>query len=169
MALFDLLEKVDFPIVLDADALNILSKNQDQLKNIPANSILTPHPKEFERLFGKTTNDFARNELQIAKAKALNCIILLKGANTAIAFPDGTCYFNSTGNPGMATGGSGDVLTGILTGLLAQGYTPKSASLLGVYLHGLAGDLAAKDKGQESLIAGDLVGYIGAAYLDLKR
>ena len=168
-ALFDLLEKVDFPIVLDADALNILSKNQDQLKNIPANSILTPHPKEFERLFGKTTNDFARNELQIAKAKALNCIILLKGANTAIAFPDGTCYFNSTGNPGMATGGSGDVLTGILTGLLAQGYTPKSASLLGVYLHGLAGDLAAKDKGQESLIAGDLVGYIGAAYLDLKR
>jgi len=168
-ALFDLLEKVNYPMILDADALNILSNNQDQLKNIPTNSILTPHPKEFERLFGKTTNDFARNELQLAKAKALNCIILLKGANTAIAFPDGTCYFNSTGNPGMATGGSGDVLTGILTGLLAQGYTPKSASLLGVYLHGLAGDLAAKDKGQESLIAGDLVGYIGAAYLDLKR
>jgi len=156
-ALFDLLEKVNYPMILDADALNILSNNQDQLKNIPTNSILTPHPKEFERLFGKTTNDFARNELQLAKAKALNCIILLKGANTAIAFPDGTC------------GGSGDVLTGILTGLLAQGYTPKSASLLGVYLHGLAGDLAAKDKGQESLIAGDLVGYIGAAYLDLKR
>jgi len=167
-ALFTLLKKVDYPVVLDADALNILSKNKAELKHIPANSILTPHPKEFERLFGQTTNDFARNELQLAKAKALNCIILLKGANTAIAFPDGTCYFNSTGNPGMATGGSGDVLTGILTGLLAQGYSPKSAVIIGVYLHGLAGDLGAKDKGQDSLIAGDLVEYIGAAFLDLK-
>ncbi len=167
-ALFALLQQVDSPMVLDADALNILANNPDQLKHIPANSILTPHPKEFERLFGKTTNDFARNELQLAKAKALNCIILLKGANTAVALPDGTCYFNSTGNPGMATGGSGDVLTGILTGLLAQGYTPKSAVILGVYLHGLAGDLAAKDKGQESLIAGDLVDYIGKGFQNLK-
>lgn len=167
-ALFTLLKKVDYPIVLDADALNILSKNKDQLKHIPANSILTPHPKEFERLFGKTANDFARNELHITKAKALNCILLLKGANTAIAFPDGTCYFNSTGNPGMATGGSGDVLTGILTGLLAQGYTPKAAVILGVYLHGLAGDLAAKDIGQESLIAGDIVDYIGKGFQQLK-
>lgn len=166
--LLSLLKKVDFPMVLDADALNILSKNQDALKDIPANSILTPHPKEFERLFGKTANDFARNELQLAKAKALNCIILLKGANTAIAFPDGTCYFNSTGNPGMATGGSGDVLTGILTGLLAQGYTPNSAVILGVYLHGLAGDLAAKEIGEESLIAGDLVDYIGKGFQILK-
>ncbi len=167
-ALFALLQQVDSPMVLDADALNILANNPDQLKHIPTNSILTPHPKEFERLFGKTMNDFARNELQLAKAKALNCIILLKGANTAIALPDGTCYFNSTGNPGMATGGSGDVLTGLLTGLLAQGYTPKSAVILGVYLHGLAGDLAAKDKGQESLIAGDLVDYIGKGFQNLK-
>ena len=163
-ALFDLLTKAKKSLVLDADALNILGANPDKLATIPPNSILTPHPKEFERLFGKTANDFARNEHQLQQAKKLNCIILLKGANTAIACPDGACYFNSTGNPGMATGGSGDVLTGILTGLLAQGYSPKEATILGVYLHGLAGDLAIKETGQESLLAGDLVNYIGKAF-----
>ncbi len=168
IALFKLLGNTKLPMVLDADALNILSKDPAKLDQIPINSILTPHPKEFERLFGTTENDFARNELQLAQAKALNCVIILKGANTAIACPDGTCYFNSTGNPGMATGGSGDVLTGILTGLLAQGYTSKQAAILGVYLHGLSGDLAAKDKGQASMIAGDLVDYLGRAFQQLE-
>jgi NAD(P)H-hydrate epimerase len=163
-ALFGLLKKAKTPLVLDADALNILAKNPAQLKNIPANSILTPHPKEFERLFGKTANDFERNELQRQKAIALNCIILLKGANSCIATPDGNAYFNATGNPGMATGGSGDVLTGIITGLLAQGYPPMEAAILGAYLHGLAGDLAATDIGQESLVAGDLINYLGKAF-----
>ena len=166
-ALFDLLANTKAPLVIDADALNILSKNKNQLKNIPSNSILTPHPKEFERLFGKAENDFVRNKLQRAKAKELNCVILLKGANTCVACPDGTCYFNSTGNPGMATGGSGDVLTGLITGLLAQGYTSQKAAILGVYLHGLSGDLAVKEIGQESLLAGDLVNYMGKSFLEL--
>lgn len=169
IALFEVLKNTDLPMVIDADALNILAKNPVELANIPANSILTPHPKEFERLFGASENDFARNELQLAKAKALNCVIILKGANTAVACPDGTCYFNSTGNPGMATGGSGDVLTGILTGLLAQGYSSKQAAILGVYLHGMAGDLAIKETGQASMIAGDLVDYLGKAFLSLEK
>ena len=96
-------------------------------------------------------------------------VIVLKGAHTAIACPDGECWFNSTGNPGMATGGSGDVLTGILTGLLAQGYSPKSAALLGVYVHGLAGDMAALDRSEEALTAGDLVEYLGASWLKIKQ
>ena len=165
--LLDLLANSTQPIVLDADALNILATNSAQLATIPPNSILTPHPKEFERLFGKTDNDFARNELQIAQSKALNCVILLKGANTCITTPADDCYFNTTGNPGMATGGSGDVLTGILTGLLAQGYTAKEATILGVYLHGLAGDIAAKAIGQESMIAGDLIDFLGQAFQQL--
>lgn len=167
VALFDLLANSTQRVVLDADALNILATNPNQLANIPPNSILTPHPKEFERLFGKTDNDFARNELQVAKSKELNCILLLKGANTCIATPTGDCYFNTTGNPGMATGGSGDVLTGILTGLLAQGYSSKEATILGVYLHGLAGDVAVKAIGQESMIAGDLIDYLGNAFQQL--
>ncbi len=165
--LLGLLANSTQPLVVDADALNILAANSTELENIPPNSILTPHPKEFERLFGKTDNDFARNELQLTKAKELNCVILLKGGNTCIATPAGDCYFNTTGNPGMATGGSGDVLTGILTGLLAQGYTAKKATILGAYLHGLAGDLAAKTIGQESMIAGDLIDYIGKAFQQL--
>ncbi len=168
IALFEVLKKARQPLVLDADALNILAANPAQLANIPPNSILTPHPKEFERLFGKTENDFARNELQVTKAKELNCVLLLKGANTCIATPAGDCYFNTTGNPGMATGGSGDVLTGILTGLLAQGYTAKAATILGVYLHGLAGDTAAKVIGQESMIASDLIDYLGQTFQQLK-
>jgi len=169
LALFDLLAQSKQPLVLDADALNNLAANPEKWTTLPPNSILTPHPKEFERLFGQTANDFARNELQLQQAKKLNCVIILKGANTAIACPDGTCYFNSTGNPGMATGGSGDVLTGILTGLLAQGYMAKEATILGVYLHGLAGDLAVKEIGQTSLIAGDLINYLGTAFQNLNQ
>lgn len=158
------LEQAKYPLVIDADALNLLAENPAWWPLVPENSVLTPHPKEFERLFGKSRNDFDRNDLQRAKAKEHRVFIILKGAHTAVATPEGTCRFNSTGNPGMATGGSGDVLTGILTGLLAQGYTPENACLLGVYLHGLAGDEAAKALSQEALIAGDLIDYLGQAW-----
>ena len=167
-ALKKLLEKANAPMVLDADALNILSENKDWFGLIPKNSILTPHPKEFEHLFGKTSNDFERNTLQRQKAQVLGIYLILKGAHTCIASPDGQCYFNSTGNPGMATCGSGDVLSGILTGLLAQGYTPFEASILGVYLHGLAGDLAVAEIGQEALLAGDISSFLGTAFQQLK-
>lgn len=154
-------------LVLDADALNLLAQNPGWWKLIPPETILTPHPKEFERLFGQTADDFERNELQRSKAQEHGVFIVLKGAHTAIACPDGSCWFNSSGNPGMATGGSGDVLTGILTGLLAQGYAPGDAALLGVYLHGLAGDLAAAEMGQPGLSAGDLSTFLGKAWLQL--
>jgi NAD(P)H-hydrate epimerase len=164
-ALQVLITGVNVPFVLDADALNILAEYPELLQLLPENSIITPHPKEFERLFGKTTDDFQRNRVQVSMAKQHRIFIILKGAHTAIACPDGTCWFNSTGNPGMATGGAGDVLTGVLTGLLAQGYAPKSACLWGVYLHGLAGDLAASAISQEGLTAGVLVEYLGKAWL----
>jgi ADP-dependent NAD(P)H-hydrate dehydratase / NAD(P)H-hydrate epimerase len=166
MALAAILENAQRPLVLDADALNLLARYPEWWPRIPENSILTPHPGEFERLFGKTADDFERNDLQRAKAREHRVFILLKGAHSALACPDGDCRFNSTGNPGMATGGSGDVLAGILTGLLAQGYDPRSAAVLGVYLHGLAGDLAAQKTGEQALIAGDLVAHLGAAWLD---
>lgn len=152
------------PIVIDADALNIISENKGMLSYLPENSILTPHPKEFERLFGITDNDFDRMELLRERAKTLKVNILLKGAHSIIGTTEGVCYFNSTGNSGMATGGSGDVLTGIITGLLAQGYKPSDAAILGVYIHGLAGDLAAEVVGEEALIAGDIIENLGAAF-----
>ncbi len=167
-ALCYLLKNTDQPSVLDADALNILAQSPDWWEYIPKNSILTPHPKEFERMFGRTYNGFERYELLKAKAQELGVYIILKGANSCIATPDGLCYFNSTGNPGMGTAGSGDVLTGILTGLLAQEYSPLEACILGVYVHGLAGDLAAAEKSQEGLMAGDLIDYLGNAFLTLR-
>ena len=152
------------PIVIDADGLNLLAANQDFYKEIPPGSILTPHPKEFERLFGKLTNHLATIKTAIKQAKKYFIYIIVKGHNSFVACPDGEVYFNPTGNPGMATGGSGDVLTGILTGLLAQGYSSKEASLLGLYLHGLAGDIAAKSNSEESLIASDIISTMGLAY-----
>src|SRR5688500_12280309 len=125
-------------MVLDADALNCIGLNKDRLPEIPVNSILTPHPKEFDRLFGEHQSDFNRVKTAIKKAKELHIIILIKGHHTFIATPTGASYFNSTGNAGMAKGGSGDILTGILTSLLAQGYSPEQAAIFGVYLHGLA-------------------------------
>ncbi len=152
-------------LVLDADALNIIATNQNLYALIPKESILTPHPKEFERLFGKSENDFKRNELQRTKAVELGVYIVLKGAHTCIACPDGSCYFNSTGNPGMATAGSGDVLTGMITGLLAQGYSPKESAILGVFLHGLSGDLGLEKVGsEEALIASDIIESIGHSF-----
>ncbi len=162
------MEQSKRPLVLDADALNIISENPEWLYLIPENSILTPHPKEFERLFGKADNDFDRLELLRGKAKSLKINILLKGAHTIVADTEGCCFFNSTGNAGMATAGSGDVLTGFITGMLAQGYEPKIAAILSVYLHGLAGDLAAKRIGQEALLASDIIDNLGNAFLEMK-
>lgn len=163
-----LLQGVQQPLVIDADALNILSQHQDWYKNIPRHSILTPHPKEFERLFGATNNGFECLQLQRQKAEELGIVIVLKGAHTTVATPEGKLFFNHTGNPGMATGGSGDVLAGLLTGLLAQAYAPENAAVLGVYLHGLAGDLAAASIGEEALLASDITGFIGGAYQELR-
>jgi len=156
------------PIVIDADALNILGSENELLKLIPASSILTPHPKEFERVFGETNNDYEKIELASKKAKELNCVIVLKGHHTFITTPGGKSFFNSTGNAGMATGGSGDVLTGILTGLLAQGYTSEQAAILGVYIHGLAGDFAASSISMEAMVASDIILNLGKAFSFLK-
>ncbi|MTB53090.1 NAD(P)H-hydrate dehydratase [Lewinella sp. W8] len=163
-----LLTRYDRPIVVDADGLNLLARNPSLMEHLPANSILTPHPKEFERLFGQTDDDFARWELQREMARTHQVILLLKTGYTSIALPDGRLYFNPTGNPGMGTAGMGDALTGVLAGLLAQGYSPEQAALLGVYLHGLAGDLAASELGQESLLAEDLINYLGQAFRGLR-
>ncbi|WP_423737969.1 NAD(P)H-hydrate dehydratase [Chitinophaga caseinilytica] len=156
------------PMVLDADALNILSKWPSLLQLLPKHCILTPHPKEFERLFGATGNHFERLELLRSKAAELEQYILLKGRFTAMACPDGSVFFNPTGNPGMATAGSGDVLTGILTGLLAQGYAPKAALILGTWLHGKAGDLAAAVS-PEAMIASDIIGHLANAYAEIQQ
>ena len=155
------------PVVIDADALNIISAHEEMRAIIPQGSILTPHPKEFERLVGKWNNDFEKLAKLTELATALKCIIILKGAFTTIAEPSGTIYFNPTGNPGMATGGTGDVLTGILTGLMAQFYSPIQAAILGTFLHGLAGDLAAVETGKDSLIASDLVGFLPRAFKNI--
>ena len=159
-----LLDAWQQPMVIDADALNLLSVYPSLLDKVPAGTILTPHPKEFERLFGATANDVARLELLSQQAVSRQLYILLKGRYTAIACPDGAVYFNNTGNPGMATGGSGDVLTGILTGLLAQNYSPKAAALLGAWLHGFAGDLAAAHLSPEAMTAADIIAWMGKAF-----
>lgn len=164
-----LIQESKVPMVLDADALNILADNKTWLAFLPPNSILTPHPKEFDRLFGNHTHSFSRLETLREQAIKLRCIIVLKGAYTAIALPDGSVRFNSTGNPGMATGGSGDVLTGVILGLLAQKFNPAIAAILGVYTHGLAGDLAVGRVGQISLLASDIVGHLPAAFRQISE
>ena len=156
-------------MVFDADALNILAHNKEWLSNLPKNSILTPHPKEFERLTEPTDNHFDRIHLQKEFAQKYGIFVVLKGGNTSIATPDGKIFFNITGNPGMATAGSGDVLTGIITSLLGQGYQPMWAATVGVYLHGLAGDIAAEKLGQESCIASDIINNIGFAFKNIKN
>lgn len=156
------------PMVLDADALNILGAYAYMQESIPPNSILTPHPKEFERLFGATANSFERLALLQRKATELQAIIILKGAHTAVALPNGEVWFNTTGTPAMATAGSGDVLTGIITGLLAQGYAPDDAARYGVFVHGLAGELSELENGAAGTVAGDIISCIGPA-LELLR
>jgi NAD(P)H-hydrate epimerase len=158
------LERSRVPMVIDADGLNILSLHPEWLSLLAPDTILTPHPREFDRLAGESADSYARHLKQREFASKYKVIVVLKGAYTGIASPEGHYWFNTTGNPGMATGGSGDVLTGLLTGLLAQGMRPLDAALAGVYLHGLAGDLAARRKGQEALIAGDMIRELGAAF-----
>lgn len=165
----DLLQHFRRPMVVDADALNILAAHPDLIALLPPYSILTPHPKEFERLFGVSADDYARLDKAREQARSHQCIIVLKGHYTFIAMPGGKSYFNSTGNAGMAKGGSGDALTGILTALLGQAYSPGEAAILGVYLHGLAGDVAAGAYSQESMLPGDLIDCLGNAFRIIQR
>ena len=166
--LASVLKQVKKPIVVDADALNILSRFPKLLNELPPFSILTPHVREFDRLFGDHEGDFSRIETARSKVKEHNVIIVLKGPHTFIGTPGGMAYFNHSGNPGMATGGSGDVLTGIITGLVCQGYPPEHAAILGTYVHGVAGDLAAADVSQQALVASDLIEYLGKAFRTLE-
>ncbi len=168
-ALRDLLKGCNKPIVIDADALNILSLNKEWLNDLPASTILTPHPREFERLAGKARNGSDRLNKQIEFSQSYNCTVILKGANTSVTTAGGKVFFNSTGNPGMATGGSGDVLTGIILSLLAQGYLPDEAARLGVFLHGLAGDIAAGESCFESIIASDIINCLGKAFNKIRE
>ncbi|QKZ15030.1 NAD(P)H-hydrate dehydratase [Spirosoma sp. KUDC1026] len=153
----ELLPGLKKPMVVDADALNLLSKNREMLEQLPPNSILTPHPKEFERLTSTWTDDYQKLAMLREFAQKYKVVVVLKGAHTAVATPNGEVHFNSTGNPGLSTGGTGDVLTGVLTALLAQGYDPVEAAVLGVYAHGLAGDRVASQHGQIGMTASDIV------------
>lgn len=152
-----LLPTMEKPMVIDADALNLLAENRELLDQVPAHSILTPHPKEFERLTQAWDDDYQKLDLVREFARKYRLVVVLKGAYTAVTTPDGEVHFNSTGNPGLSTGGTGDVLTGVLTALLAQGYDPVEAAVLGVYAHGLAGDRAAEQRGQIGLTASDVI------------
>ncbi len=162
-ALFDFLKSYSEPVVLDADALNILAENQ-KLDLIPKHSVITPHPLEFERLFGKTQNSFERVELASAKALELNLFIILKDHHTAVITPEQKVFYNITGNSGMAKGGSGDVLTGIIISLISQKYDIEKACIFGVWLHGKAGDFAAAEFSKEAMLPTDLIDKIGNVY-----
>jgi len=164
----NLLKNYTKPVVWDADAINILAKNKQWLEHLSPGSILTPHPKEFERLVGACENDFERWNKAIELSKQYPLVMVLKGHYTLVAF-NGKGWFNTTGNAGMAKGGSGDMLTGMLTALLAQGYTPLKATLTGVYLHGLAADLTLQEQSMESMLPSDTIESIGRAFLFLKE
>ena len=162
--LFRLFKNAKQPMVVDADAINLMAQNEQLQQMLPENSILTPHAGEFDRLSGGSENAYERLLKACQWAVYHKFYVVLKGANTAICTPDNRCFFNPTGNPGMATAGSGDVLTGIILGLLAQSYSPLNAALTGVYLHGLAGDIVAREKSPESLIASDIIENLGLAF-----
>ena len=167
-ALDRLMSEYNKPMVIDADAINLIASNKDLFAKIPKRSILTPHPKEFDRIAGVSENSYDRLLKAQEMANTYKICIVLKGAYTATCSPEGNVYFNSCGNPGMATAGSGDVLTGIILGLLAQGYEPETAAVAGVYLHALAGDKAAKTRTQESMIASDITEMLGIAFKEIK-
>jgi hydroxyethylthiazole kinase-like uncharacterized protein yjeF len=154
------------PLVIDADALNILASKKSLLKLLPPKTVLTPHPKELERLIGAWKDDFDKLEKAKLFSERYNCILVVKGAHTITVF-NKKGYVNTTGNPGMATAGSGDVLTGVIAGLIAQGYDPLHAAIFGVYLHGKSGDLTIETKAYQALIASDIIDNLGLAYLDL--
>lgn len=157
------------PMILDADALNVISKDPKNLELIPKESIITPHPKEFERLFGSTKNSFERLELARKKAKELNIYIVLKDHHTQVITPQGNVFYNITGNSGLAKGGSGDILTGILTSFLAQGYSQEETCILGVWLHGKAADFAAEKYSKEAMLPSDVVNELGNVFLLLEN
>jgi hydroxyethylthiazole kinase-like uncharacterized protein yjeF len=166
-AIHDFLKIASVPMVIDADALNILSYNKEWLTLLPARTILTPHPKELERLIGNWVNDFDKLEKIRAFSKQYNIIVVAKDAHTMII--DGaTVYINSTGNAALATGGTGDTLTGIITGLIAQGYEPVNAAIFGVYLHGLTADIAVTETSYQAFTATDVINYLGKAYLAIE-
>ncbi|KFF00821.1 sugar kinase [Chryseobacterium formosense] len=167
--LLKFLENHKSPLILDADALNMISKNEDHLKLIPKKSIITPHPKEFERLFGKTENSFKRLKVAKTKAKQFGFYIVLKDHHTQVVNPEGKVFYNITGNSGLAKGGSGDILTGIITSLLAQKYSSEDAAILGVWLHGKAADLAAEKHSKEAMQPTDVIDEIGNVFLDLNQ
>ena len=166
-AIGDFLKTNKTSLVIDADALNILSHNKEWLTQLPENTILTPHPKELERLMGSWEDDFDKLEKMKAFSKKYRLILIGKDANTIIVHND-LVYINSTGNAGLATGGSGDVLTGIITGLLAQSYSPVDAAIFGVYLHGLSADIGARETSKQAFIASDILKYLGKAYLEIE-
>ncbi|RZJ27905.1 MAG: NAD(P)H-hydrate dehydratase [Flavobacterium sp.] len=167
-ALREFLKDNTLPLVIDADALNILSQNKSWLKLVSKGLVLTPHPKEFERLVGTSESDHQRIEMAKSFSKQFDCILVLKGAPTVIIYHD-DLYENTTGNAALATAGSGDVLTGIITSLIAQAYKPLEAAIVGVYLHGLTADIALPETGTQSFIASDIINYIGKAYLSLQH
>jgi NAD(P)H-hydrate epimerase len=164
-----LLDTAVQPLLLDADALNLLALNKDLIAKLPENTILTPHPKEFDNLFGSSVNSYERLHKAVDLAVQHKLCIVLKGGYTATCTPEGNIYINSTGNPGMATAGSGDVLTGIILAFLAQRYSAVASAVAGVYLHGLAGDLAVANHSEESMIAGDITQTLGKAFRMLQK
>ena len=163
------LKTFQHPLVLDADAINIISQSPELLSSLVHHTIITPHPREFDRLSGESKDDFTRFERAKNLATLHKIIIVLKGHFTGIFYPDGNISFNTSGNAGMAKGGSGDVLTGIITALLAQGYTASSAAALGVYMHGYAGDLAAGLHSEEAMLPTDLIQCLGKTFLEWKK
>lgn len=167
IALITQLRRSQCPIVADADALNILGNHRAWMQQLPKGIILTPHPKELDRMESHSADSYERLMKARNMAERLQGFVIVKGHYTAICMPDGHILFNPTGNAGMATAGSGDVLTGIITGLLARGYKSQDACIVSVYLHGLAGDLAAQDLGEESLTASDLINYLPKAFKHL--
>jgi NAD(P)H-hydrate epimerase len=168
LALMEQIQGISLPLVLDADAINILATHRNWLGRIPKRSILTPHIGELERLTGKCMDTYERLSKVKELAAYLQSYIIVKGAWTAIVTPEGHYFFNPTGNPGMATGGSGDVLTGILLSLMAQGYPQEDACRLGVYVHGLAGDIAAEEKTEIGMTASDIIDALPLAWKKIR-
>ncbi len=168
-AFIQFIEECKVPIVIDADGLNLLAKKKDLLHKVPQGSILTPHPKEFDNLFGESSNSMQRLERARTEAMHHNIYIVLKDRYSVVVTPKGDCWYNLTGNPGMATAGSGDVLTGIITGLKAQGYSSEEAAMLGVFIHGLAGDIASSKQSEEALVAGDIITKLGKAFKAINK
>ncbi len=166
LAFRNFLKNNESQLVIDADGINILAKESELLKLIPAKTVLTPHPGELQRLVGVWKDDFDKIEKAKNLSKTYDCIVVIKGANTLIIYKD-SIYVNTSGNPGMATAGSGDVLTGIITGLISQGYDPLSAAVFGVYLHGSSGDIAIQETGYQGLMSSDIVANIGKSFIEL--